>query len=344
MNPRPLVVRFGALGDMVLLTTLIRHLHQRFNQPVDIISSGPWTRPLLEDQPGVGELYVVRSRNLPYLFNSELQRVVRLLRTRGAGPTWLCDHFHNASTYKLLRRAGWRATDVCEPNHFTDVRGSHFCDLWLRFAYRNPRVLGAEDLPCTATDAWPTLYLSELKKQQEINWLATHQLHDKKLILVQAGNKRTMRRFGFRQRNTNSKYWPEQNWGQVLCELKALHPNHAIVMLGVPSEAQLNADIMQRANVDGVYNLAPEMTIARLMMLCDRASGVLSVDTGPAHVASSFGCKMVTMFGKASPEMYAPRGDKAIVKCLTGIHDGEQSMLGITPAAVIQAWQSLSVE
>ncbi len=345
MNPRPLVVRFGALGDMVLLTTLIRHLHQRFNQPVDIISSGSWTRPLLEDQPGVGELYVVRSRKLPYLLNLEQQQLVKALRVRGAGPTWLCDYKSNKQTYPLLKRAGWKSQDWCEEFNFTDIRGPHYCDLWLRFAYRNPLVLGGEDLPCAAQDAWPALYLSETKKQQGVDWLATHQLHNKRLILIQAGNKRTMRRFGFRQRNTNSKYWPEHNWGQVLRELRSLHPDHAIIMLGVPSEAQLNQDIMTAANISNVHNLAPgEITIPRLMMLCERASGMITVDTGPAHVASALGCKMVTLFGKASPDMYVPRGENAVVRCLTGMVDGEASMLGITPAMVMKAWQSLMIK
>ncbi|MES1196247.1 MAG: glycosyltransferase family 9 protein [Steroidobacter sp.] len=343
MNPRPLVVRFGALGDMVLLTTLIRHLHQRFNQPVDIVSSGPWTRPLLEDQPGVGDLYVVRSRKLPYLFNKGQQQLVKALRKRGVGPTWLCDYYHNETTYTLLKRAGWEPAYWCEQTNLKDLRGPHFCDLWLRFAYRNPKIIGGEDLPCTAIDAWPNLYLSESKRQAELQWLATHNLHEKKLILIQAGNKRTMRSFGLRQRNSNSKYWSEQNWGEVLRGVRSLHPDHPIIMLGVPSEAQLNQDIMANANIRGVFNLAPEMTIPRLMTLCERAEGMITVDTGPAHVASALGCKLVTLFGKASPDMYAPRGEKAVVKCLTGTYEGETSMLGITPEMVLTAWQSLSV-
>jgi len=341
MNPRPLVVRFGALGDMVLLTTLIRHLHQRFNQPVDVVSSGPWTRPLLEDQPGVGQLFVVGSRNTPYLISREQQQLVKTLRQRGAGATWLCDYYHNDKIQGLLRRAGWTNDYWCEQFALADIRGPHFCDLWLRFAYRNPQVLGGNDLPSAATDAWPTLRLSDVNKAQGVSWLATHRLDNKPLILIQAGNKRTMRRFGSRQRNTNTKYWPEQNWAQVLRDLRLRHPQHAIVMLGVPSEAQLNADIMQHAMIDDIYNLAPEMTIPRLMLLCERAHGMITVDTGPAHVASSLGCKLVTLFGKASPETYAPRGENAVVKCLTGLHAGEVSMLGITPAAVISAWSEV---
>ena len=51
---RPLIVRFGAMGDMVILTAAIRALHQRFGSPIDVACSGRWVRPLLEGQPGVG--------------------------------------------------------------------------------------------------------------------------------------------------------------------------------------------------------------------------------------------------------------------------------------------------
>jgi hypothetical protein len=50
---------------------------------------------------------------------------------------------------------------------------------------------------------------------------------------------------------------------------------------------------------------------------------------------------MVTLFGKAAPEMYAPRGANAIVRCLTGTYENETSMLGITPAMVMSAWQDV---
>src|ERR1700712_4574281 len=104
MNQRPLVVRFGALGDMVILTVLIRHLHARFGQPVDIVASGGWARPLLQDQPGVGDIYVIRSRNTPYWLSSEQREMVKVLRARGAGPTWLADlEDRNRTTTRLLQ-------------------------------------------------------------------------------------------------------------------------------------------------------------------------------------------------------------------------------------------------
>ena len=82
---RPLAVRCGAFGDMVLLTALIRMLHARFHSPVDIVTSGPWSEPLLRGQPGIGEIWTLRSRKTPYWLSAAQRTVVRRLRARLLG-------------------------------------------------------------------------------------------------------------------------------------------------------------------------------------------------------------------------------------------------------------------
>lgn len=340
MNPRPLVVRFGALGDMVLLTVLIRHLHARFGQPVDILASGGWARPLLQDQPGIGNIYALRSRNTPYWLSSEQRAMVHVLRARGAGPTWLADHENNKTKW-LLQQAGWQAEHWCDYRDLPDVPGPHFCDLFLRFAYRNPPALGGADLPLSANDAYAQLQVTDAQRQDLQQWLEAKNLKNKPLILIQVGNKRTMR-LGFRQRASNTKYWPEEAWAGVLRGLRELHPYHVILMLGVPQEAALNAEILRLAAIRDSFNVAHELPIPRLKALCETAAGVISVDTGPAHVAAAVNAPVVTLFGKANPLIYAPRGATAKVATLTGVLAGEPSMMGIRPAEVLSAWQDLN--
>lgn len=338
-NPRPLVVRFGALGDMVILTVLIRHLYARFGQPVDILASGGWVRPLLQDQPGVGNIYVIRSRNTPYWLSSEQREMVKVLRKRGAGPTWLADHDNRKTTW-LLQRAGWTPAHWCHYQGLRDVPGPHFCDLFLRFAYRNPPALGGNDLPLIATDAYGQLLVNDQQRQELDAWLTSRGLANQQLILIQVGNKRTMRR-GLRKRSSNSKYWPEANWTAVLRGLRELHPDHAILLLGVPQEAALNDDIMQLAGVDNIHNVANELPIPRLIALCAQAAGMISVDTGPAHAAAAAGCPVVALFGKSEPRTYLPKGPGLASYAVTGMVGNERSMLGIEPPAVIQAWREL---
>lgn len=340
LNPRPLVVRFGALGDMVILTVLIRHLHARFGQLVDILTSGGWARPLLQGQPGVGDIYVLSSRNTPYWLSAEQREMVNVLRQRGPSATWLADHGNRKITW-LLQRAGWTAEHWCHYQDLKDVPGPHFCDLFLRFAYRNPPILGGADLPLTASDAYGQLVVNDMQRHDLRQWLASKGLANKQLILIQVGNKRTMRR-GLRRRASNTKYWAEENWATVLRGLRDLHPHHPIMMLGVPQEAALNEEIMQLAGIHNVLNVANELPIPRLIALCEAGVGMISVDTGPAHVAASVGTPVVTLFGKVNPQMYAPRGPGTAVRTISSNQHENSDMSGIQSAAVLTTWQALS--
>ena len=68
-DPHPLVRRFGAFGDMVLLTPLFKHLYQRSRQACDIVGIGNRNRQLFTEMPWVNRIYTIDSRAKPYWFN-----------------------------------------------------------------------------------------------------------------------------------------------------------------------------------------------------------------------------------------------------------------------------------
>lgn len=335
----PLVVRFGAMGDMVLLTVLIRALSARFGQPVDIVASGPWTRPLLEGQPGVGRLFVIGSRRRPYWLSAEQRRLVRELKQRGRSPVWLCES-DDAKPLWLLERAGIPAGLVTRATTHPRVGGEHYADRWLRFAASTPPDLFAAPTPTRNGVAHSQVEVPEQSRQQLGSWLRDKGLENRPLILVQAGNKRTMRP-GARQRASNTKYWPEERWSAVLSGLRMRHSGHALLLLGVPREASLNDSILRLAGLTDAFNVADDLPIPRLLALAERATGLISVDSGPAHAAAAVGCPTVVLFGRADVSLYAPRGPDASVRTLTGCFDGEQSMLGISADQVLAAWQEI---
>ncbi len=340
MSARPLLVRMGALGDMVLMTVALRLLHARFGQPVDILGSGPWTRPLLRSQPGVGEIYLLRSRSHPFLLSPNQWRLLRALRQRGAGPTWLFDA-HNDKTRWLLQRAGWVDEQFASLSQLPDIAQEHFCDRWQRFALLDPPALGGARHAPPDHEAYPELHVEARSVAELSSWLEALGIGNRPFVLIQVGNKRTMRR-GARQRRSNTKFWPEGHWAEVLRGLRTLHPQHALLLLGVPQEAALNDQILSIARLSDTHNLAREMTVLRLMALARRAFGMVSVDTGPAHVAAALGGRVLTLFdSREKMNMYLPRGPGALVRGLVAPSAGAPSLLGISPTQVLDAWRSL---
>jgi heptosyltransferase-2/heptosyltransferase-3 len=365
-HERPLAVRCGAFGDMVLLTALIRVLHARFHAPVDIVTSGPWSEPLLRGQPGVGDIWSVRSRKTPYWLSGDQQRLVRRLRARGIGPTWYCDGSDAARP--LLARAGIPEEFIVDVKNHPLLPDEHATEQWRRLAQIMPaaiaaraalpegtrlvnaRLVGAElpgaDLVAAElATVTPGCYL-QVGESQRIDldsWLRARGLSAAPLILIQAGNKRTMRR-GLRRLAVNNKYWPSERWAEVLRQVRLQCPHHSIVLLGTGPEYALNQELAALANIEGLHNAADDLPIPRLVALLARAAGLITVDSGPAHAAAAVGCPLVVLFGKALPSLYRPWGTAgADVKVLCGEVAGQPDMLGIDARSVVEAWSGLKL-
>ncbi len=324
---RPLVVRCGAFGDMVLLTPLIRELQQKFQQPVDILTSGAWSIPLLQDQPGVGEIISVRSRKTPYWLAPDQRHAVARLRLRGAGPTWYCDG--NDAAKSMLMRAGFIASQIVDVADYPLLPCEHVIEQWHRLIHSKSPIMGCE------------LQVSNIQQNDLDHWLAARAMGVAPLILVQVGNKRTMRR-GLRRLAINTKYWPIERWAAVLRHVSKACPSHAIALLGTGPEYALNQEVASAADVTRLYNVADDLPIGRLIALLARAAALITVDSGPAHAAAAVGCPQVVLFGKASPALYRPWGyTNADVAVLTGQVDGQPNMLGISTQDVIKAWEGI---
>jgi heptosyltransferase-2/heptosyltransferase-3 len=342
---RPLVVRFGAMGDMVIVLTLIEALHRRFGTPVDLVSSGGWTRPLLGAQRGVGEILLVPSRRTPYAFSPDQRDLVERLRARGPAPTWLCDRGPKA--LQLLERAGYGREWVVDADAVCPkVPGEHDADRWLRFARTTPAAQRATpiDPPASLDDLrTPPLVVQPAWREDLDRWLRQHELQGRPLLLVQAGNKRTMRWWIPRRRATNTKYWPEERWAAVIDFLLQRDPDARVLLLGVPAEAALNDDVARHVGSDRVVNVANELPMQRLLALQERAQGMVSVDTGPAHSAAALGCPLVVLFADANVTRYTPRSAGSPVEVLV-MRNAQEGLSGIRVDEVEQAWLRLGVE
>ncbi|MFL6602699.1 MAG: glycosyltransferase family 9 protein [Steroidobacteraceae bacterium] len=334
----PLVMRCGAFGDIVLLTVLLRQLHARFGKPVDVISSGPWTKELLDGQTSLGRLFIIRSRRTPYWMSLDQQRLVAWLRKRGAGPTWFCDRDLGMD---LLRRGRIPAEYICDSRKFAWVPEEGFADRFIRLANETPAAfVGRLPAPHAAVTRAAQLVLTAAARAEADDWLARRHLTGRPFIVIHPGSRHIARR-GLRSRAGSDKYWPEARWGQVIKTVRDLRPDHVVLLSGTPKERRFNADIMVAAAATDVHNVADDLPIRTLLPVLERAHSMISVDTGPAHAAAALGCPTVALFGTAPPVLYRPGGATTPAIALTGTVNGVQNILGITAESVIAAWFDL---
>ncbi len=338
---RPLIVRFAAFGDVVLLTPLIAALARRYGAPVDLLSSGAWTPELLAHDPNVREIKLITSRKTPYWLCPSQWQAVRWLAEHRNAPVYLCDPEPQALA--LLVRAGIPRGNIVRA--WDDWAGpqTHWVDWWLQVAARTPLAFAASavqaDVPSGADAAIPQLYVSEADRAQCADWLLAKGLHGSPLVLLQPGNKRTLRRG--EARISDNKYWAPERWAAVIGAVLQDVPDARILLCGALPEQPPLEEIRVASGDQRVINLAGELPISRLLPLLQTAHSMISIDTGPAHAAAALGCPLVVLFGAMGSTRWRPRSKQSPVVALESNGGESSKVMDISANQVIAAWRTL---
>ena len=339
-------MRFGAFGDMMLLIPALKTLQQRFGAPSELVSSGSWTAPLMQRVPACGGVRLLTSRRAPYWFNRSQQQLVQALRVRPAGPVYVFED--DEKPLALLRRAGIGPEWICSARDFSRQPGEHVAAHALRLSRQTPAALrgSPEYSPPSSLEPDMRPVLTETDRHDCAEWLAHLGLADTPLVLLQPGNKKTMKG-GSRRRASNVDYWPEANWAHVITGVRRLLPAAHIIICGAPSERSLAEDIVSHLSGPpaGVLIATNELPIPRLLALQERAHSQISANTGPAHSAAAMGCPEVVMFTRhahRAAELYSPLPTTGPVKIVFPDAAGaDGSLLSIHPDTVVGTWHDM---
>lgn len=137
---RPLVIRFGRLGDMVLLEPLLRALRRRYGEPCVLLGTGPFAAQLYAGHPDVAEVAQVDARHRPLIFSPQRWRMVRILRRERGAPIYVCEPEPRALA-KIRRMLKLARVDPAACVFITDQPAradEHWADRLLRLGARTP--------------------------------------------------------------------------------------------------------------------------------------------------------------------------------------------------------------
>jgi heptosyltransferase-2/heptosyltransferase-3 len=338
----PVVLRFPAIGDLVLLTVLLEALWQRYGKPVHLLASGEWTPLLLQADPAVSELRLVWSRRTPFWMTPSRWSAQSWLRAH-RGPIYVCDPDTWAA--RIVEHARIPEDRLVRAWQHWPGNDVHWADWWLDVAQLDaPAVPGPARRP--HVPPCPRLHVPGEWHDQTRQWLLQHGLNDQPLVLLQPGHKKTHKR-GRIATATHDKHWPAARWGAVIRSVLAELPGAAALVCGSSREAPLVQEIVDAAGKPPaggrVVNIAVmQTTLQRLVALCARAHSMISVDTGPAHIASTMDCPLVVLYGAAGWGRWKPRSPSGNVQALGPRAPTEgAAVMSIDVDAVLQAWRSL---
>ena len=197
-------------------------------------------------------------------------------------------------------------------------------------------------MPTAGDETAPRLYLGAADRRDRDAWLRTRGWRGEPVWLVQPFNKRSMRWNGPRDEADDDKSWPLPCWIALLRALRAAHADARILLCGSEREA---ASLETIAAIAGPGNLdvaARELPLRRLMALAEIARGMVSVDTGPAHVAAALGCPLLVLFGSQSPRQWCPRSPRGSAVIALGGPPQRARVAQIRPQEAIAALCSLA--
>ncbi len=297
-DPR-LVVFFARVGDLVMLTPLLRALAA--DGPVEVLAR-PWAAPLLAGQPGiaavhtlgkpnrgaVGEWFGGRPRTTlgRALAVRPWRELVTVSRETPILQAWLDRTFAGVPRRSLAEHG------------FGRDRARHVVDD-LRFAALAAGV-AAEALP-----AEPVLAVSPAALERARQRLAPL---GRRVVAIQAGSSLTHRWF---RRQVNVKGLEPAQWSRLLGRISDRGEADAFVLHGSRPErreAQAIIAALPPALRGRVHDWTGAVGLADLPAVMAAHAACLSVDTGPAHIAAAVGTPLLEFFGPTDPARFRARG------------------------------------
>ena len=313
--PRILLIRPDHLGDMVMTTPVLNALRRSLPDAHITMMVGAWASEIVARHPAIDRLITIpfpgfqRAPQQPLAPYRLLFSVAKQLR-RGNYDIAINlrpDFWWGAALLYLAaipRRVGYaiapgtpfltNALPFFVPEHATVSN--------LRLVSAALKAGGYVPLPEPFTpEAYPEQFIPTEDEQVYIQKRLQEEgiAGDTPIIVIHPGS------------GAPVKLWRNEGWANIdntLPNSLTISSPPGIILTGSRSEQPLLEDIAQSITVP--VSLLTDLTVGQLAALLKRAALVLSVDSGPLHLAVAQGTPTVQIFGPTDPHIFGPWGPK----------------------------------
>jgi ADP-heptose:LPS heptosyltransferase len=287
-----LVVRVGRVGDTVMMTPALSEIIQYYPDAEITLLTSPVGKHLLNNfHPNITSIWSWQRSGLfkPYIDKSRIRK--RLKKT----------HFDKIFCFDVSPRIAGLFSEVTGDfywnQHQTTTEIKHCAKIFLDFV--------AEACNKPALPLYNTLSVDDKARVETENELANIGINKDDILIMFHPTFSGFSKSSFRKKQARlRKLWPVKNYGELAKKLSQLSledgrtPKTLMVLL--PDEISYGEEIV--ASSGGIIKLLKsQSTFERYKAMLKRADLLITPDSGPMHVASALGTKIIAFFSMKDP-------------------------------------------
>lgn len=278
---RALILRCGALGDLVYATSVIDALIQQYGAEITIdVITTPGNGKLFEHDPRIHHVFPLKHKKIPLWLSSQKRSIVNASKET---PYDLFINFETGKQFyslshaiKAYHKTGWFFIQpvFSDTDHMVDVCKSFYTDVVSPKILKeaSPRIIGKTFETVQKKLGLPNTYIV----------LSPSNSHNKK-------------------RTLNYRAWPHEHWKSLIALLPNTMP---IIILGGKGEEHFFEPIKPYSS--NVIDLVGQTSIAEMISIIEQAKALIVTDTGTAHIASALNTPVFCLIGPTPANITGP--------------------------------------
>lgn len=295
---RILVIKLGAIGDVILAVPSLRALRNNFPNAFISVLTGSEARTILKKCPYIDDI-ILYERKGKYRLIKGLLKVANVIRQKAFDMS--IDLQNNRKTHLIAWLGG-----IPRRFGYNNKKFGYLINNKLKYLkivvgpveeqFRVLRKAGVNTVGSSKRlEVWPGkedfLYVDNFLKNE---WVRENQA----LVGLNVGSR------------WRTKRWPLKSFARLSDMLAA--KDIRVVLTGSKEELPLAKQFIGMTNAK-VINAVGKTTVRQLFVLLKRCNAFVTGDSAPLHIASSMGANFVALFGPTDPKRHFEPVDKGVV-------------------------------
>ncbi len=281
MSKKVLIIRCGALGDLVYATSVIDALKLEFGEDtiIDFVTT-PINATLFKYDNRVNNIFPLKHKKIPVFFSSQKKEIISSSKKQAYD---ILINFEMGKQFKSLiektkakKKIGWFNEDI-------KVTKTHMVEICKEF-YQS--IIS----PSNLEKSFPKLIAGnffELEKK--------FSLQTKNYLVISPSNSHN------KKKGINYRAWPHKRWKALI---EKLPKNEKLVLIGAKGEEHFFEPL--KPYNENIIDLVGKISIPEMISVIENSKALVATDTGTSHVASAVNTPVFCLVGPTPAEQTGP--------------------------------------